>query len=262
MNLKRGYKAVDEAVKRSEEAQANAGKRLYRFFITKDQNKEDVRVRFLTEEPITYDEHTVKGFGGKWDNIPCSGDDCELCANGDKPSFKGAYLVYDYRTYVDKETKEERESGLRLYVQGQRVLAQLERISTKYGLSNRDVEIVRTGVGQNTSYDVDKLDEEELTEEEIMGMLPEKLREFYDGTQESLMDIVEMQIEMAMGVETDYNEDEDDEPVNDNIIGVDDDEPKSKKKSLFKKDNKVTENSAKRGNSNVKSQLRKKEVSK
>lgn len=255
--FQRGYKAVEEAVERSAQAQENSGKKLWRFFMKADPKGKAVRAegRFLTEEPITFYEHQVQKFG-KWENVICKGEGCPECARGDKPSFKGAYLFYDMRTYEDKDGNEQ-VSGLRLFVMGQRVLTQLDRISTKYGLSNRNVEIERTGSGTNTSYNVDRGDEEELTPEEILEMLSDGVKDQYDGSQESLMAIVEDQLKMLVG----SVEEEDDEeiPVNKNIIGVDDEEEPPKKKTLFNK--KKLENSVKK-KSSVKSQIQKKKAGK
>ena len=139
------------------------------------------------------------------------------------------------RTYEDKDGNEQ-VSGLRLFVMGQRVLTQLDRISTKYGLSNRNVEIERTGSGTNTSYNVDRGDEEELTPEEILEMLSDGVKDQYDGSQESLMTIVEDQLKMLLG-SVDEEEDDEEIPVNKNIIGVDDEEEPPKKKTLFNKRN-------------------------
>ena len=247
--FERGYKAVEAAVERSAQAQELAGKKLYRFYMKADPKGKAVsaEVRFLTEEPITFDEHTIPRGGNKWDNAICV-PDCPHCAEGNKPSFKGAYLVYDYRTYADKNGVEQ-ESGLRLFVMGQRVLTQLDRISTKYGLSNRNVEIERSGTGQNTSYQVDRGEEEKLTKEDIKAMIPEKLQDQYDGTQESLMVMVENQLKLLISNSSDEEEDDGEEiPVNKNIIGVDDEEekPSPAKKSLFSKNKKIKENSVKK----------------
>jgi len=255
--FKRGYKAVEEEVERSAQAQEMAGKKLFRFYMKADPKGKPVRaeVRFLTEEPITFYEHTVQKMG-KWNNIICIDEDCSECEKGNKPQFKGAYLVYDYRTYIDKDGNEQ-ESGLRLFVMGQRVLTQLDRISTKYGLTNRNVEIERSGTGQKTTYNIDRGDEEELTKEEIFAMIPEKLEDQYDGSTESLMVMVENQLKLQIG-EISEDDDEDDEPVNKNIIGVDDDdEEPPKKKTLFNNKKKIKENSVKK-KSSIKSQIKKK----
>ena len=62
--FKRGYKAVDEEVERSAQAQEMAGKKLFRFYMKADPKGKPVRaeVRFLTEEPI----HSMSILFRKW----------------------------------------------------------------------------------------------------------------------------------------------------------------------------------------------------
>lgn len=262
--FKKGYSAVREEKQRQDENREKMGKQLWRFFLSKDG--EEATVRFLTEEPINFYEHTVKSVRNgkeKYDNVICTQDlgGCPLCDGGDKPSFKGAFLIYDKRPYeyTDKQGKKQKAKGqLRLYVQGARVLSQLDRLSERYGLTNRDYIITRSGSGTSTTYMFDRDDDvSKLTEAEIANMLPEKLRESFDGTMESLYAIVQNQLEMQIngGVDDDDDEDEDVREEthnrNRNLIGVDDDEDEedekpvrsSVKKPMFKKSPK--ENSVK-----------------
>jgi hypothetical protein len=83
-----------------------------------------------------------------------------------------------------------------------------------------------------------------VTEEEIKGLLPEKMRDKYDGTMESLYSIVENQVELLQrgaSVEDDEPEKENRESRRDAYreIDSDDNPPESglriRKKSLFKK---------------------------
>ena len=264
--FKKGYSAVREEKQRQDENREKMGKQLWRFFLSKDG--EEATVRFLTEEPINFYEHTVKSVrGGKehYDTVICTHDigECPLCESGDKPSFKGAFLIYDKRPYeyTDKNGKKQKSSGqIRLYVQGARVLSQLDRLSERYGLTNRDYIITRSGSGTSTTYMFDRADDvSKLTEAEISNMLPEKLRESYDGTMESLYSIVQNQLEMMIKGDID-DEDEDYEeeettPTRRNLVGVDDDDdeeeeapvkPRSTlKKPTTLKGKKPTENSVK-----------------
>ena len=256
--FKQGYSAVREEKQRQDEAREKAGKNLYRFFLADDGDEADVR--FLTEEPVTFNEHNVKVTrNGKetFDSIVCCQDGCSLCASGDRPSFKGAFLVWDMRPYeyTDKDGKKQKGKGqLRLYVQGARVLSQLDRISSKYGLTNRVVTIIRLGKGTNTSYTIEKGDEEgKLSKAEIENMLPEKLRPMYNGTMESLYDIVKECLSNSMADATDDEDDEEEYDNRRNLVGVnDEDEEEAPKKtsSMFKKSGGIkkrqpVENSAK-----------------
>lgn len=252
LGFKRGYTAVKEEVKRQEENREKMGKTLWRFFLSKDGD--EAQIRFLTEEPITFYEHTVKGSVNgkeKYDNVVCIGEDCPLCNEGDRPSFKGAFLIWDKRPYeyTDREGKKQKGEGqLRLYVAGTKVLSQLERLSERYGLTDRDYIITRAGSGTSTSYMFDRSDEvHKLTEAEIKNMLTDKLKEKYNGTLDSLYSIVEEQIEILANI----GADEDDEPVSDNrdnLVGADaveeDEAPVQKPKLGFKK-TAPKENSAK-----------------
>lgn len=251
ISFKRGYTAVKDEVKRQEENREKMGKTLWRFFLSKDGD--EAQIRFLTEEPITFYEHTVKNTVNgkdKYDNVVCIGEDCPLCQGGDRPSFKGAFLIYDKRPYeyTDKEGKKQTGNGqLRLYVAGTKVLSQLERLSERYGLTDRDYIITRAGSGTSTTYMFDRSDTvNKLTEAEIKNMLTDKLKEEYNGTLDSLYSIVEKQVEMLANIETG----EDDEPVSDNrdnLVGADaveDDAPVQKPRLGFKK-TAPKENSAK-----------------
>ena len=229
--FKKGYTAVREEKQRQDENREKAGKNLWRFFLQNDGDEADVR--FLTEEPVTFYEHTVKTMrNGKeaYDTVVCNGDDCTLCENGDKPTFKGAFLIWDKRPYefTDKDGKKKTGDGqLRLYVQGARVLSQLDRISSKYGLTNRTITIVRLGKGTSTSYTIEKGDEEgKLSSAEIKNMLPENLRDSFNGTMDSLYTIIEESLSNSISGSSNASDDDDDEEyVNrSNLVGVEDDD--------------------------------------
>lgn len=238
--FKRGYEASRAEKQRQDEAREAMGKKLWRFFLKDDGDEADLR--FLTEEPVNFFEHTLKGSkGGKevFETYTCTGENCPFCEDGDKPTYKGAYLVIDHREFEYKDQKGKKQTGkdqIRLFVQGMKVVSQLDRISDKYGLSNRDVTFIRLGSGTQTTYTIERGDEEKLSSKEIKGLLPEKLREEYDGTMDSLYDIIEEQLVMNT---KDYEPDSDDEEDGEDderagVIGADDDEdeePKSRLKS-------------------------------
>lgn len=248
----RGYEASRAEKERQDKVRENAGKKLWRFFLSDDGDEADLR--FLTEEPVNFYEHNLKK-GDRYEQYCCTGDDCSLCEDGERPTYKGAYLVVDRREYEYTDSTGKKQKGknqVRLFVQGMKVVSQLDRISDKYGLSNRDVTIVRLGKGTQTTYTIERGDEEKLTKKEIEQLLPEKLRAMYDGTMDSLYSIVEEQLLMLTKDYTPEEEDEDeDDDVEDTkrgrLINVDDDEdeeeeetPKRKlsskngKKKLFK----------------------------
>lgn len=245
--FQRGYQPAREEKKRMDEQREQSGKRLFNLFLKDDGD--EAQVRFLTEEPINFYAHTIKTVqGGKdhYETFACSqDDDCPYCDDGDRPSYKGAYLVYDKRTFEtkDKNGKKKKIHGqIRLYIQGMRVIGQLDRLSSRYGLTKCDYIIARVGSGQNTSYTFDRVSDEneKITKKEIENLLPEKLRDMYDGTMESLYSIVEDQITMMLpgqssNSSSSYSEDDEDDPDEDedeeyelrrrrNLIGDDDDD--------------------------------------
>lgn len=226
----RGYTASRAEKERQDKVRENMGRRLWRFFIQNDGEEADVR--FLTEEPVNFYEHNIKK-GDRYEQFTCTGDDCPFCADGERPTYKGAYLVVDRREYEYTDNQGKKQKGrnqVRLYVQGMKVVSQLDRISERYGLTNRDVTIVRLGKGTQTTYTIERGEEDKLTAKEIKALLPEKLRDDYDGTMDSLMSIVEEQLMMATkDYESEDNEDDDDEvgettSGRDRLISVDDDE--------------------------------------
>lgn len=215
--FKKGYEAARQEKKRQEEAREQLGKRLFRFFLSGDGA--EARVRFLTEEPINFCEHTVKVFkNGKerYDNFLCTSDDtCPYCDEGNKSTFKGAFLIWDYTPFevnTDSGKKKKVEGSLKLYVAGTRILSQLDRLSSRYGLTDRDYEISRTGTGTNTTYMVERTDDiSPLTPTKIADMLPEKLKGEFDGSMDSLYSIIEEQLKMYLPNFDENEEDEEDD---------------------------------------------------
>jgi len=235
----RGYeKGKEVAVQMAEDKEKR--QRIWRYFIKEDRGEGELQ--FLMELPTNFYEHSVQTFrNGKsfFEGVTCSCDaDCELCAGGDKPTFKGAYLVVDKREFEvkDKNGKTEtRKDQLKLFVYGVKVTGQLDRISTKYGLDNRIVTMIRLGLEKQTSYTVERGDKcAKLSKKEIENLLPENRRGMYDGTTDSLYKIVEKELSLALPSKDSVKE-EDDVPDNrDSIVRIQDDKPKQEvKKSTF-----------------------------
>jgi hypothetical protein len=230
--FKRGYKAVkEEAERREKEREASQGK-LFRIYFPKeveDDPNYEIPVTFVTEEPLCYREHSVTGIGGKRMTRTCTEDDtCVDCKNGNKPRFVGAYLVIDHRPF-DREERDAQgnktgkkirvKASAKLLVRGQTDLAQLDRLSTKYGLTSYKWAISKTGSDQNTKWSFDRGNESKLTKKEILAILPENIRDmdFYD--------IVESQILPQESDEYDNSTDEEvSGRVNSAIRNIDDEE--------------------------------------
>lgn len=226
--FRRGYDALKEEEKRREEYNKNkAG--IYRLFVKEG----DAPIVFLTEEPVNFYEHTVKNTrNGKeyFDNFMCTGKDCPLCEEGDRPSFKSAWLVIDLRPYeYEKNGKTETiDRQLKLYVAGTKTAGLIQKKSQRYGLLHKEFILDRIGKGQSTTYSLDKEGRYDIDEDEINDLLPEVYQDMYDGSVDSLMDIIEAELSKSI-----KDKEDDDEDDNDAIIGVDDDEPKGKSKSKF-----------------------------
>lgn len=197
MKLKRGFKAVKEEERRREQAREQRQGKLWRVFFPKEADDEfEIPIRFLTDEPICYYEHT-KYVNGKVSNYTCTGDGCPHCADGDKPRFVGAFLVID-RTEFEYDERDDKgnktgkkikgKDRLKLLVRGQTDLASLDRLNSKYGLLDRDWTVYRTGTGTSTKWNFDRGDLDEWTEEELQNILPEKYRgrDFYDILEEQI----------------------------------------------------------------------------
>ena len=270
--FKRGYEAAREEKQRQDKQREQLGKRLFRFFLTGDGD--EATVRFLTEEPINFNEHTVKVMrGGKerFDTFLCDGShDCPYCAEGDRPSFKGAFLIFDRTPFEVKDDKGKKKTvngSVKLYVAGTRVLSQLDRLSSKYGLTDRDYEISRSGKGTSTTYLIERTDEvSPLTAKKIENMLPEKLREQFDGSADSLYSIIEEQLEMYLpdsdSTKSYNDDDEDDEDDSNeeyksrkNLVQYDDDDEEDEDEDETPR--KTTLKS--KGNSSVKGLFKKKQ---
>ena len=254
----RGYEGAREEIKKQKARQENMGKRLFNLFLTEDDD--EAEIIFLTHEPINFYEHNDKVVrNGKefYESTLCTNDgNCPKCEEGSRPSYKGAFLVWDTRPFEAKNDKGKTvtvEGSVKLYKAGARVLSQLDRLATKYGLENRTFLLSRTGSGQNTQYMFERGDEiDELSEDEIRDMLPDKLKDEYDGTEDSLYAIIEEQLTMTLesddyGAKSskskskhyeDDDEDEDDEDFDESTVSVEDDDEEEdeapKKKSPLK----------------------------
>lgn len=228
--FQRGYDASRAEKERQDKVRENMGKKLFRFFIKEDGEEADLR--FLNEEPVNFKEHSIR-VGERFENYTCTGDDCPFCSDGDRPTYKGAYIVIDRRPfeYTDKNGKKQKgKNQPRLFVMGMKVVSQLDRIHERYGLSKRDVTIIRLGKGTQTTYTIERGEEEKMTTKEIKELLPEKLRDDYDGTQESVMDMIEAQLLMNTKDYDPAADEEDDEDeggttsARSKLISVDEDD--------------------------------------
>lgn len=242
----KGYKAVAKEQERQEQIKEALGRRLNQFFLT--AKDDEASVVFLTTEPITFKAYNVKKVSnsGKeyFDMVVCTNEAKQNDKYGSKPSFKGAFLIYDTRpvNYTTQDGKEVNKDGqVRLYITGITNLPKLERCESKWGLADYVWEISRTGTGKSVSYSFDrgeKLADTDYADKDFVAELPKTLAEEFGDDFEALLEDQLMQFtENPPKYETsnsDYDEDEDEE--DESLVNVEDEEGEApKKKSVVKK---------------------------
>lgn len=240
----KGYKAVAKEQERQEQIKEALGRRLNQFFLT--AKDDEASVVFLTTEPITFKAYNVKKLSnsGKeyFDMVVCTNEEKQNDKYGSKPSFKGAFLIFDTRpvNYTAQDGKEVNKDGqVRLYITGITNLPKLERCESKWGLADYVWEISRTGTGKAVSYSFDrgeKLEDSDYADKDFVAELPKALAEEFGDDFEALLEDQLMQFtENPPKHETsnsDYDEDEEDE----SLVNVEDEEDEApKKKSVAKK---------------------------
>ena len=179
-----GYNKVDEVAKEIEERRNQVW--VPDFYLT---DGDEARITFLTETPITYYQHFLGRMQGQ-KTFTCTQDEsCPICAIGNKPSFRGAFLVIDHREdeWKDKQSGETKTAKyqVKLMNHGITALQVIEKKNNRHGLLNHDWVVTRTGTGSNTAYDFERLDDvskpgdipfpEELPElKELLKPVPRK----------------------------------------------------------------------------------------
>lgn len=181
--FKTGY---DEVQKYSEEldrkqAEAKSRRNFVPSLILKDG--ESTVIRFVTDEPVTFREHYLPNAQGRkfytcLEGVEENGEvvECPFCSSGNKPSFRGAYLIIDRGTdtWVDKDGKQQTaQNQIKIFKQGIKVLKVLDKIRSKRELTEWDIEISRTGSGTDTSYNFIPEESYSLTDKE-----KEQIQEF------------------------------------------------------------------------------------
>lgn len=157
-----GYDLVDQEAKRLEEMMNRS---FIPIFKLKDQ--EDAKIIFLTDTPLTFYEHYVGNRrNGRTFTCPQDGN-CPICDMGNKPSFRGAYLVLDTR--YEKFTRSngevvEQQHTIKVMKHGIKTLKQIKMLKEKRGLFKYGWEVTRTGEETDTSYSFLPVDLKELVD--------------------------------------------------------------------------------------------------
>lgn len=112
-------------------------------------NEEGI-IRVLDSEPQNIRDHFVnKGW------YTCSGDDCVLCENGNKPTSHFVFNVLDKREWTDKAGVKH-TNEVKLWRVGVKLLRLLGKKQARKGpINTYDILISRLGAGQDTTYDID-----------------------------------------------------------------------------------------------------------
>jgi len=181
--FKTGYEEVQKYSEELDRKQAEA--RSKRSFIPNLilRDGESTVIRFLTDEPVTFREHYLPNAQGRkfytcLAGVEENGEavECPFCSAGNKPSFRGAYLVIDRGTdtWVDKDGKQHTaQNQIKIFKHGIKVLKVLDKIRSKRELTEWDIEVSRTGSGTDTSYNFIPEESYSLTDQE-----KEQIREF------------------------------------------------------------------------------------
>lgn len=243
----KGYKAVAKEQERQEAIKESLGRRLNQFFLSPKGDTE-ASVIFLTTEPITFKAYNVKKMSnsGKeyYDMVVCTNEAKQTEKYGSKPSFKGAFLIYDTRpvNYTTQDGKEINKDGqVRLYITGITNLPKLERCESKWGLADYIWEISRTGSGKSVSYSFDrgeKLADTDYSDKDFVAELPKALAEEFGDDFEALLEDQLMQFTENPPKHDSYTstDEEDEDGEDESLVNVDDEEDEApKKKSVVKK---------------------------
>ena len=245
----KGYKAVAKEQERQEAIKESLGRRLNQFFLT--AKDDEASVIFLTTEPITFKAYNIKKMSnsGKeyFDMVVCTNEAKQNDKYGSKPSFKGAFLIFDTRpvNYTAQDGKEVKKDGqVRLYITGITNLPKLERCESKWGLADYIWEISRTGAGKAVSYSFDrgeKLADTDYADKDFVAELPKALAEEFGDDFEALLEDQLMQYTENPPKYDSHTSTEDDDEEEDgedeSLVNVEDEEEDEapKKKSVVKK---------------------------
>ena len=227
--FKSGYSAVKKEQKKAERRQKEMSGKLFDFFIT--EANPEAKMVFLNEEPIVFKAHQLQVFRGNgrkgYETKVCVAEreDCPICAEGDKPSTKGAFIVIDRTPYESKDKNGKKhvnkDGRIRLYTPGLRVLGVLTKKHERGGLVGYEWEVTRIGSGTATTYDFERGDRVKITAKEIEQLLPEVLRKEFtpdsddeEDISDAMMALLENQLERMIpdsGEDEEFDDSDDDE---------------------------------------------------
>lgn len=175
--FKQGYEAVEDYSEELEAKRENA--KNFTPFVPNLmlRDGESKVIRFITQEPLTFKEHylpTAKGSKFRTcleGTVDLDGNrvQCPFCSAGNKPSFRGAFVVIDRTedSWVNKDGETVKATNqVKIFKQGIKVLKVLNKMHEKGRLDGWDIEISRTGGGTDTQYNFIPEEQFELSAED------------------------------------------------------------------------------------------------
>jgi hypothetical protein len=244
--FKKGFEGAREAAAAQEEAVKNRGKKLFNFFLS--DSKEEADIIFLIEEPYNCYMHNIQSSrNGKqyFEQVVCTEDaECVLCRQGDRPSYKGVFLIVDTRSFevTVNGKKETRDGSLKLWLTGTRITSQLDRLFNKRGLKGRIYTVARTGSGTATTYMLDAGDPVQINNQEVLNMLPEPLKEIWGTGSDVEVDNF-MQEQLRLRMKNNVESEPEYDTSYKKVVPVDDEEPDeaTPQRKLRPEEDKITE---------------------
>lgn len=153
----KGFESVREEQERK--AQKSYGGKVWDYFL---KPNEEAPIRFLTTEPLSFHTHSIQE-GNRFKTVVCSGNDCPLCAQGERRGYKSSFLILDLRSgsYRNKQgDMVEFGPQVRVWTTGAGV-ATVEKLAQR-GRINKPILSSRVGEKASTQYLFDASDKEEI----------------------------------------------------------------------------------------------------
>jgi hypothetical protein len=219
------FKQGTDRFEQQEREMQNRSYKTFREMFFVDDDKGTKTIAFLHDDPIQFMGHNVKD-GNRFDIYVCGVDvddedsGCRLCESGARPTLYGAYLVYidQHGSYKDRRGERvQRKPEVRIWLVGARKMGAIQtlRARCKNTLQGFMCDVVKTGTGQQTVYQVFKNEDADYPDtDEIREAFPEKIQNAWRGTEKSTIKLLtDALLEYSQFDNDTANVDDDDEDV-------------------------------------------------
>lgn len=163
-----GYDEIDKEVE-EQRKRAEENREIREFWINaSDEKQNPAFVRFLTEEPVELERHSIY-FNGRWNRFTCTGDPetCILCQAGVDKRREGGHLLIDRRTFTTRDGKEYSDEIKYLSFVAKHVKRFRDDASElNNGKLLGEWKMKRSGGGSDTAYAIYPQETKPLTDEE------------------------------------------------------------------------------------------------